>query len=61
MDPKEIFDLIIKADEKLKYASEANATLRQVRRGRSWSRRATPPARSATRRWSNRLRRAWPT
>jgi len=29
VDPKEIFDLIIKADEKLKYASEANATLRQ--------------------------------
>ena len=25
MDPKEIFELIIKADEKLKYATEANA------------------------------------
>ena len=27
----------------------------------AWSRRATPRARSATRRWSNRPRRAWPT
>ena len=25
MDPKEIFELIIKADEKLKYATDANA------------------------------------
>ena len=29
MDPKEIFDLIIKADEKLKYANDANAELRR--------------------------------
>ena len=28
MDPKEIFDLIIKADEKLKYATDANRELR---------------------------------
>jgi hypothetical protein len=28
MDPKEIFELIIKADEKLKYANDANADLR---------------------------------
>jgi hypothetical protein len=30
MDPKEIFDLIIKADEKLKYANDANADQRQA-------------------------------
>jgi len=29
MDPKEIFELIIKADEKLKYATDANRGLRQ--------------------------------
>ena len=29
MDPKEIFELIIKADEKLKYANEANMDLRK--------------------------------
>ena len=29
MDPKEIFELIIKADEKLKYANDANAELRR--------------------------------
>ena len=29
MDPKEIFDLIIKADEKLKYSNEANMDLRK--------------------------------
>ena len=29
MEPKEIFELIIKADEKLKYATEVNASLRQ--------------------------------
>lgn len=29
MDPKEIFELIIKADEKLKYATGANVGLRQ--------------------------------
>jgi len=29
MDPKEIFELIIKADEKLKYANDANAALRR--------------------------------
>ena len=29
MDPKEIFELIIKADEKLKYATDANAALRR--------------------------------
>ena len=28
MDPKEIFELIIKADEKLKYATDANRPLR---------------------------------
>jgi len=28
MDPKEIFELIIKADEKLKYSNEANMDLR---------------------------------
>ena len=28
MDPKDIFDLIIKADEKLKYATDANRELR---------------------------------
>jgi hypothetical protein len=28
MDPKEIFELIIKADEKLKYATDANRELR---------------------------------
>ena len=28
MDPKEIFELIIKADEKLKYSTEANAAQR---------------------------------
>jgi hypothetical protein len=28
MDPKEIFELIVKADEKLKYAHEDNAGLR---------------------------------
>lgn len=28
MDPKEIFELIIKADEKLKYATDANRDLR---------------------------------
>jgi hypothetical protein len=29
MDPKDIFELIIKADEKLKYANEANGELRR--------------------------------
>jgi hypothetical protein len=29
MDPKEIFELIIKADEKLKYATDANRAQRQ--------------------------------
>ena len=29
MDPKEIFELIIKADEKLKYATDQNAALRR--------------------------------
>jgi hypothetical protein len=29
MDPKDIFDLIIKADEKVKYANDANAELRK--------------------------------
>jgi hypothetical protein len=29
MDPKEIFELIIKADEKLKYATGTNVGLRQ--------------------------------
>ena len=29
MEPKDIFELIIKADEKLKYATEVNASLRQ--------------------------------
>jgi hypothetical protein len=28
-DPKDIFDLIIQADEKLKYATEKNADLRR--------------------------------
>jgi hypothetical protein len=28
MDPKEIFELIIKADERLKYATDANRELR---------------------------------
>jgi hypothetical protein len=30
MDPKEIFELIIKADEKLKYATDANRELRST-------------------------------
>lgn len=30
MDPKAIFDLIIKADEKLKYATAANVAQRQA-------------------------------
>jgi len=30
MDPKDIFELIIKADEKLKYATDANAPVRQA-------------------------------
>lgn len=29
MDPKEIFELIIKADEKLKYATDANRSTRE--------------------------------
>jgi hypothetical protein len=29
MDPKDIFELIIKADEKLKYATDANTDLRR--------------------------------
>ena len=29
MEPKDIFELIIKADEKLKYATAANADLRR--------------------------------
>ena len=32
MDPKEIFELIIKADEKLKYATDANRELARARR-----------------------------
>jgi hypothetical protein len=28
VDPKEIFELIIKADEKIKYATDANAPVR---------------------------------
>ena len=30
MEPKDIFELIIKADEKLKYATDANTGLRQA-------------------------------
>jgi hypothetical protein len=30
MEPSEIFELIIKADEKLKYSTEQNAAQRQV-------------------------------
>ena len=30
MEPKEIFELIVKADEKLKYAHEDNAGLRRT-------------------------------
>jgi hypothetical protein len=30
MDPREIFELIVKADERLKYATEANAALRRA-------------------------------
>jgi hypothetical protein len=29
VDPKEIFELIVKADEKLKYANDANRELRR--------------------------------
>jgi hypothetical protein len=29
VDPKEIFELIIKADEKLKYATDANREIRE--------------------------------
>ena len=29
VDPKEIFELIVKADEKLKYSTEANMALRR--------------------------------
>jgi hypothetical protein len=29
MDPKDIFELIIKADEKLKYATDTNADVRR--------------------------------
>jgi hypothetical protein len=29
MDPKEIFELIVKADEKLKYSTDANMALRR--------------------------------
>jgi hypothetical protein len=29
MDPKDIFELIIKADEKVKYATDANADVRR--------------------------------
>jgi hypothetical protein len=29
VDPKEIFELIVKADEKLKYSTEANMELRR--------------------------------
>lgn len=42
MDPKEIFELIIKADEKLKYANDANGELR-----RSQARELLERARSA--------------
>ena len=30
MDPKDIFELLIKADEKLKYATDANAEVRRA-------------------------------
>lgn len=30
MDPAEIFELIVKADERLKYATEANAGVRRA-------------------------------
>jgi hypothetical protein len=30
MEPKDIFELIIKADEKLKYATDANAPVRHA-------------------------------
>ena len=30
MDPKEIFDIIIKADERLKYATDANREMRKT-------------------------------
>jgi hypothetical protein len=30
VEPREIFELIVKADERLKYSTEANATLRRT-------------------------------
>jgi hypothetical protein len=44
MDPKEIFDLIVKADEALKYATEEKAATR-VRQARELLARARDEAR----------------
>jgi hypothetical protein len=46
MDPKEIFELIIKADEKLKYANDANRELR-TSQARELLRQALDAARDA--------------
>ena len=55
MEPKEIFELIVKADEKLKYATAEKSGARgAARRAICSSRRATRRARSGTTRWSNR-------
>ena len=46
MDPKEIFELIIKADEKLKYSTEANMDQR-VAQARALLEQARDAAREA--------------
>ncbi len=46
MDPKDIFELIVKADEALKYATEEKAAAR-VGQARSWLVQARDEARAA--------------
>jgi len=61
MDPKEIFELIVKADEKLKYSNEANMDLRKQQAVELLAQARDAPARSATTRSSSRPRRGWAT
>ena len=61
MDPKDIFELIIKADEKQKYATGANADLRRDQARHCSSRREMRRVRSATRGWCGKRRPGSPT
>src|SRR5581483_5859886 len=49
LDPREIFELIVKADERLKYATSDKAALRRRQARELLERAGTRPARSGTR------------